>query len=49
MNEIIYKRKSDEPLFRSQNEFKRKSLSEISEGTDDRLEAARLAPSELNA
>ncbi len=41
--------KPDEPLFRSQNEFKRKSLSEISEGTDDRLEAARLAPSGLNA
>lgn len=38
----------DEPLFRSRSEFKRKKLSEISEGTDERLEAARLAPSGLN-
>lgn len=41
--------KPDEPLFRSRDEFKRKSLSEISMGIDDRLEAARLAPSGLNA
>lgn len=38
-----------EPLYRRHEEFKRKSLSEISEGTDKRLEAARLAPSALNA
>ena len=36
-------------LYRTVSEFKRKSLSEISEGTDDRLEAARLAPSAMNA
>jgi len=38
-----------EPLHRKLSEFKRKPLSEISEGTDDRLEAARLAPSGMNA
>ena len=38
-----------EPLFRELSEFKRKSLSEISEGSDPRLEAARLAPSGMNA
>jgi len=30
-------------------EFKRKSLSEIAQGTDRRLEAARLAPSAINS
>lgn len=39
----------DEPLFRNRDEFKRKRLSMISEGADKRLEAARLAPSGLNA
>ena len=38
-----------EPLHRSLSEFKRKPLSEISEGVDERLEAARLAPSGMNA
>jgi nitroreductase len=38
-----------EPLHRKLNEFKRKAISDISEGTDDRLEAARLAPSGMNA
>jgi nitroreductase len=38
-----------EPLHRSLAEFKRKSLFEISEGTDERLEAARLSPSGVNA
>ena len=38
-----------EPLHRQSSEFKRKSLSDISEGNDDRLEAARLAPSGMNA
>ena len=41
--------KPAEPLHRSLSEFKRKPLSEISEGTDERLEAARLAPSAVNA
>lgn len=40
--------KPAEPLFREPSEFKRKELSEISEGTDIRIEAARLAPSALN-
>jgi len=38
-----------EPLYRELSEFKRKPLSEISEGIDERLEAARLAPSATNA
>jgi len=38
-----------EPLYRESSGFKRKPLSEISEGTDLRLEAARLAPSAVNA
>lgn len=37
-----------EPLHRSLSEFNRKALSEISEGSDERLEAARLAPSGIN-
>ena len=41
--------KPAEPLHRSLSEFKRKPLNEISEGTDGRLEAARLAPSGVNA
>ena len=41
--------KPAEPLHRSLSEFKRKPLSEISEGADARLEAARLAPSGMNA
>ena len=41
--------KPDEPLLREKYEFKRKSLSEISDGNDRRLEYARLAPSGLNA
>ena len=38
-----------EPLYRDLSGFKRKPLSEISEGSDERLEAARLAPSAMNA
>jgi len=38
-----------EPLYRDTSEFKRKPLSAVSEGNDERLEAARLAPSGLNA
>ena len=41
--------KPAEPLYRSLSEFKRKPLSEISEGDDERLDAARLAPSGMNA
>ena len=41
--------KPAEPLHRKLSEFKRKQLTEISEGTDRRLEAARLAPSAVNA
>ena len=41
--------KPAETLYRDISSFKRKSLSEISEGTDKRLEAARLAPSGINA
>jgi len=41
--------KPAEPLYRELSDFKRKPLSEISEGADDRLEAARLAPSGINA
>ena len=41
--------KPAEPLFRELSEFKRKPLAEIGEGGDSRLEAARLAPSGLNA
>ena len=41
--------KPAEPLHREISAFKRKPLSQISEGTDPRLEAARLAPSGLNA
>ena len=40
--------KPAEPLHRELSEFKRKPLAEISEGTDERLEAARLAPSAVN-
>jgi len=38
-----------EPLHRGLSEFIRKGLSEMSEGSDPRLEAARLAPSARNA
>ena len=41
--------KPAEPLYRDISEFKRKSLDEICNGTDERLEAARLAPSGVNA
>jgi len=41
--------KPAEPLYRELPDFKRKPLSEISEGDDKRLEAARLAPSGINA
>ena len=41
--------KPAEPLHRDVFRFKRKSLSAISEGSDERLEAARLAPSGQNA
>ena len=38
-----------EPLHRERSDFKRKPLSAISEGSDKRLEAARIAPSATNA
>ena len=41
--------KPAEPLHRSLSEFNRKPLDVISEGVDERLEAARLAPSGMNA
>lgn len=41
--------KPAEPLHRNLSDIKRKPLSEISEGADERLEAARLAPSGMNA
>ena len=41
--------KPAEPLHRNIAEFKRKSLTAISEGRDERLEAARLAPSAVNS
>lgn len=41
--------KPAEPLYREHGDFKRKPLNQISEGTDPRLEAARLAPSGLNS
>jgi len=40
--------KPAEPLHREVSEFKRKPLTAISEGNDQRLEAARLAPSGVN-
>ena len=40
--------KPAEPVYRNLADFKRKSLIEISEGNDDRLEAPRLAPSGMN-
>ena len=41
--------KPAEPLYRDITGFKRKPLEAISEGKDNRLEAARLAPSGVNA
>jgi len=41
--------KPAEPLYRELHEFKRKEITEVSEGDDPRLEAARLAPSGMNA
>lgn len=38
-----------EPLCRQPGEFKRKALTEISSGSDERLPLARLAPSGMNA
>jgi nitroreductase len=40
--------KPAEPLHRSLSQFKRKEISHISTGSDNRLEAARLAPSGMN-
>ena len=37
------------PLHRDLQQFRRKTLAQISEGADERLEAARLAPSGINA
>ncbi len=39
----------NEPLFRSPAQFKRKTLAEIADSVDERLEAARLAPSSVNS
>jgi nitroreductase len=41
--------KPAEPLHRDILDFKRKAPADISEGSDERLEAARLAPSGMNA
>ncbi|RAP54571.1 MAG: hypothetical protein BZ137_01415 [Methanosphaera sp. rholeuAM130] len=41
--------KSDEDISRSTDEFKRKSLDEISNNYDDKLNVARLAPSAMNS
>ena len=41
--------KPAEPLHRNLSDFKQKALSDISKGTDSRIEAARLAPSAMNA
>jgi len=41
--------KPAESIYRELTDFKRKPLSVVSEGTDSRLEAARLAPSGMNA
>ena len=41
--------KPAEPIYRETSAFKRKPLSTVSEGSDPRLEAARLAPSAINA
>ena len=38
-----------EELFRNVSDFKCKSLTEISEGADSRLEAARIAPSGMSS
>ena len=40
--------KPNEPIPRELSEFNRKALAEISDGADERLEAARLAPSASN-
>jgi hypothetical protein len=40
--------KPSEPAARKTADFKRKSLEELSKGTDPRLEAVRLAPSGMN-
>ena len=39
----------NESLYRELSDFKRKPLAEISQGDDSRIEAARLAPSAVNA
>jgi len=41
--------KAAQPVTRSPADFKRKPLAEIAHGSDSRLEAARLAPSGMNA
>jgi len=41
--------KAAEPLHRELVDFRRKPISSISEGADDRLEATRLAPSGMNS
>ena len=41
--------KPTEPLYRELSQFKRKALAEISKGKDERLEAARIAPSAVNS
>jgi len=38
----------EEPVARKRGDFKRRPLTEIAQGTDSRLEAARLAPSGVN-
>lgn len=41
--------KAEDSPYREQSDFKRKPISEISSGSDNRLEAARLAPSATNS
>lgn len=46
---LAFGKAQGDPHRKAVSEFKRKSLSEISTGTDARLEAARLAPSATNS
>lgn len=41
--------RSDKPIYRETNEFKRKSIDEITDSPSDELECARVAPSAVNS
>lgn len=45
---IISFGKAKESLYRNQNEFKRKTMKEITDKPNDKLEVVRLAPSSIN-